>query len=50
MMTKWDTIQSDVADAYVYLDEENSEIEFDPEYNNDVDFSLDEWDEMQLCD
>jgi hypothetical protein len=21
MMTKWDTIQADVADAYVYLDE-----------------------------
>ena len=23
MMTKWDTIQADVADAYVYLDEED---------------------------
>jgi hypothetical protein len=22
MMTKWDTIQADVADAYTYLDEE----------------------------
>ena len=22
MMTKWDTIQADVSDAYVYLDEE----------------------------
>jgi len=22
MMTKWDTIQADVADAYAYLDEE----------------------------
>ena len=22
-MTKWDTIQADVADAYVYLDEED---------------------------
>jgi hypothetical protein len=22
MMTKWDTIQADVADAYVYIDEE----------------------------
>jgi len=22
MMTKWDTIQADVADAYVYLEEE----------------------------
>jgi hypothetical protein len=27
MMTKWDTIQADVADAYVYLDEEEA-------YNN----------------
>jgi hypothetical protein len=24
MMTKWDTIQADVADAYVYLDEEEA--------------------------
>ena len=23
-MTKWDTIQADVADAYVYLDEEEA--------------------------
>ena len=27
MMTKWDTIQADVSDAYVYLDEEEA-------YNN----------------
>jgi hypothetical protein len=27
MMTKWDTIQADVADAYTYLDEEEA-------YNN----------------
>ena len=26
-MTKWDTIQADVADAYVYLDEEESYME-----------------------
>lgn len=25
MMTKWDTIQADVADAYVYLDEEQEQ-------------------------
>lgn len=25
MMTKWDTIQEDVKDAYVYLDEEDVE-------------------------
>jgi hypothetical protein len=24
MMTKWDTIQADVADAYAYLDEEEN--------------------------
>ena len=24
MMTKWDTIQADVADAYVYVDEEEA--------------------------
>ena len=29
-MTKWDTIQADVADAYVYLDEEEM-------YNNALD-------------
>ena len=27
MMSKWDTIQADVADAYVYLDEEESYME-----------------------
>ena len=25
MMTKWDTIQEDVKDAYIYLDEEDVE-------------------------
>lgn len=30
MMTKWDTIQADVSDAYVYLDEEE-------EYNKAID-------------
>ena len=24
MMTKWDTIQADVADAYIYIDEEEA--------------------------
>ena len=24
MMTKWDTIQADVADAYIYLEEEEA--------------------------
>lgn len=27
MMTKWDTIQADVADQYVYLDEEDMQEE-----------------------
>ena len=30
MMTKWDTIQEDVKDAYVYLDEEEA-------YNEELD-------------
>jgi hypothetical protein len=29
MMTKWDTIQADVADAYVYLDEQDEPDEKD---------------------
>ena len=29
MMTKWDTIQEDIKDAYVYLDEEEQEDEDD---------------------
>jgi hypothetical protein len=41
-MNKWDTIQSDVADAYVHL---NEEIDFDSD-NEDIEFSLDVWDEM----
>jgi len=31
MMTKWDTIQADVADAYTYLDEELAEQEITDE-------------------
>lgn len=27
MMSKWDTIQADVADAYVYLDEQDAQDE-----------------------
>jgi hypothetical protein len=34
MMTKWDTIQADVADAYVYLDEEE---EYNKALGNDED-------------
>jgi hypothetical protein len=48
-MTKWDTIQEDVKDAYIGI-EENLEWE-KAYYENlddveDVEFSLDEWDEM----
>jgi len=46
MMTKWDTIQADVADAYVYLDEEEM-------YNKAlaegvIEFGSDEYDEDEL--
>jgi len=33
MMTKWDTIQEDVKDAYVYLDEE---VEVEEDEDGDV--------------
>lgn len=39
MMTKWDTIQADVADAYAYLDEEETE---QPPLDDFDDFSDDE--------
>jgi hypothetical protein len=46
MMTKWDTIQADVADSYVYLDEEEM-------YNKAleeglVDFDSDDYDDDEL--
>ena len=34
MMSKWDTIQADVADAYVYLDEQDEQDE--PDEDGDV--------------
>jgi hypothetical protein len=50
MMTKWDTIQADVADAYVYLDEEleleNEETE--QEYFGVEIISLDELSDTEL--
>ena len=49
-MTKWDTIQADVADAYVYLDEEleleNEETE--QEYFGVEIISLDELSDTEL--
>ena len=46
MMTKWDTIQADVADAYIYIDEEEA-------YNKAleegvIEFGSDEYDEDEL--
>jgi len=46
MMTKWDTIQADVSDAYVYLDEEEA-------YNKAlaegaIDFDADDYDDDEL--
>jgi predicted DNA binding protein len=49
MMTKWDTIQADIADAYRHLDEaevldkHNSEVMFDEDM-----ISLDELTEQEL--
>ena len=46
MMTKWDTIQEDIKDAYTYLDEEEM-------YNKTleeglIEFGSDEYDEDEL--
>ena len=35
MMTKWDTIQADVSDAYAHLDEQDAEQQ-NKEYEDDV--------------
>ena len=46
MMTKWDTIQADVSDAYVYLDEEemyNKALE-----EGAISFDEDDFDEDEL--
>jgi hypothetical protein len=49
MMTKWDTIQADVADAYVYLDEEEALNKINAEAISDSDIvSLDEIIENEL--
>lgn len=49
MMTKWDTIQADVADAYVYLDELEALDKINAEVINDLDIvSLDEIIEKEL--
>ena len=42
--SKWDTIQEDVADMYLEDIEEEEDIELDDV--EDVEFDLDEWEEM----
>ena len=54
MMTKWDTIQEDVKDAYVWMDEELAIEESESEYSPDeIAFikalSLDELAEQELA-
>jgi hypothetical protein len=50
MMTKWDTIQADVADAYTYLDEELAQdaIAEEEDYFGHEIISLDEIKEDEL--
>ena len=51
MMTKWDTIQEDVKDAYVYLDEEeayNEALDTEEEYFGHSIISLDELSDKEL--
>ena len=45
MMTKWDTIQADVADAYTYLDEEEA---YNKALAEGADFGSDDFDEDEL--
>jgi hypothetical protein len=42
--SKWDTIQEDVSDMYIEDVEEEDDIELDDV--EDVEFDLDEWEEM----
>jgi len=50
MMTKWDTIQADVADQYAYLDEEEQEVELDDEDIWGHEVSLEALAELELED
>jgi hypothetical protein len=45
MMTKWDTIQADVSDAYVYLDEEEA---YNKALEEGLEFGSDEYDEDEM--
>jgi hypothetical protein len=44
--TKWDTIQEDVADMYAAYNDEELEDDLELDDVEDVEFSLDEWEEM----
>ena len=44
--SKWDTIQEDVSDAYAYLEDEEEEDDIELDDVEDVEFDLDEWEEM----
>jgi len=45
MMTKWDTIQADVADAYVYLEEEEA---YNKALAEGLDLRLSEYEEEEM--
>jgi hypothetical protein len=45
MMTKWDTIQADVSDAYVYLDEEEA---YNKALSEGLELGSTEYDEDEL--
>jgi hypothetical protein len=45
MMTKWDTIQADVADAYVYLEEEEA---YNKALAEGLDLRLSEYEEDEM--
>ena len=48
MMTKWDTIQADIADAYRHWDEREAEVKHDDDDMYDDVISLDELAEQEL--
>jgi len=45
MMTKWDTIQADVADAYIYLEEEEA---YNKALAEGLDLRLSEYEEDEM--
>jgi hypothetical protein len=49
MMTKWDTIQADIADAYRHWDEREAEVKHDDDdmFDDEI-ISLDELAEQEL--